>query len=160
MADGPRAGVHPGIGDDWTDEDLFRALPPTAYSVRVGLANTAARYYLSNHTAVRRVLRELSEVTREQAADVAAGNGPEPQTTILTLMPAANRNREGLDRDPFWYKSGVIYEVHVRAFYDANGDGSGDFRGPDGKAGLHQGPRRDRHLAAAVLSLAAQGRRL
>ena len=23
------------IGDDWTDEDLFRALPPTAYSVRV-----------------------------------------------------------------------------------------------------------------------------
>ena len=43
------------IGDDWTDEDLFRALPPTAYSVRVGLANTAARYYLGNHTAVRRV---------------------------------------------------------------------------------------------------------
>ena len=33
-----------GIGDDWTDEDLFRALPPTAYSVRVGLDNTAARY--------------------------------------------------------------------------------------------------------------------
>jgi maltose alpha-D-glucosyltransferase/alpha-amylase len=29
----------------------------------------------------------------------------------------------------FWYKSGVIYEVHVRAFYDANGDGTGDFRG-------------------------------
>ncbi len=25
-----------GIGDDWTDEDLFRALPPTAFSVRVG----------------------------------------------------------------------------------------------------------------------------
>ena len=32
-----------GIGDDWTDEDLFRALPASAYSVRVGLANTAAR---------------------------------------------------------------------------------------------------------------------
>jgi maltose alpha-D-glucosyltransferase / alpha-amylase len=44
-------------------------------------------------------------------------------------MPAQNNNREGLDQDPFWYKSGVIYEVHVRAFYDANGDGSGDFRG-------------------------------
>ncbi|HVU07183.1 MAG TPA: bifunctional alpha,alpha-trehalose-phosphate synthase (UDP-forming)/trehalose-phosphatase [Verrucomicrobiae bacterium] len=49
-----------GIGDDWTDEDLFRALPPNAFSVRVGVANTAARYYLSNHTAVRRLLRELS----------------------------------------------------------------------------------------------------
>jgi trehalose 6-phosphate synthase/phosphatase len=49
-----------GIGDDWTDEDLFRALPPNAFSVRVGLANTAARYYLSNHTAVRKLLRELA----------------------------------------------------------------------------------------------------
>jgi len=48
-----------GIGDDWTDEDLFRALPPTAFSVRVGVANTAARFYLVNHTAVRRMLREL-----------------------------------------------------------------------------------------------------
>ncbi len=44
------------IGDDWTDEDLFRALPPNAYSVRVGLAQTAARYYLGSHTAVRRLL--------------------------------------------------------------------------------------------------------
>jgi len=44
-------------------------------------------------------------------------------------MPAPNRNREGLERDPFWYKNGVIYEVHVRAFYDSNGDGTGDFRG-------------------------------
>jgi len=50
-----------GVGDDWTDEDLFRTLPPTAFSVRVGVANTAARYYLTNHTAVRRMLRELSQ---------------------------------------------------------------------------------------------------
>jgi trehalose 6-phosphate synthase/phosphatase len=47
------------IGDDWTDEDLFRALPPSAYSVRVGLANTAARYYLASHVAVRRLLKEF-----------------------------------------------------------------------------------------------------
>ena len=57
-----------GIGDDWTDEDLFRALPPSAFSVRVGVGNTAARYYLVNHTAVRRVLRELSESSNEKAA--------------------------------------------------------------------------------------------
>jgi trehalose 6-phosphate synthase/phosphatase len=50
-----------GIGDDWTDEDLFRALPPGACSVRVGVANTAAQYYLSSHTAVRRLLADLSE---------------------------------------------------------------------------------------------------
>jgi len=35
----------------------------------------------------------------------------------------------GLGQEPFWYKSGVIYQVHVRAFYDANADGTGDFRG-------------------------------
>lgn len=31
--------------------------------------------------------------------------------------------------DPLWYKDAVIYEAHVRAFYDSNGDGYGDFRG-------------------------------
>ena len=54
------------VGDDWTDEDLFRALPRTTWSVRVGLANTAARYYLGSHTVVRRLLHELSESTREK----------------------------------------------------------------------------------------------
>jgi maltose alpha-D-glucosyltransferase/alpha-amylase len=31
--------------------------------------------------------------------------------------------------DPLWYKDAVIYEVHVRAFRDSNGDGKGDFAG-------------------------------
>jgi maltose alpha-D-glucosyltransferase/alpha-amylase len=30
---------------------------------------------------------------------------------------------------PLWYKDAIIYEVHVRAFYDSDGDGIGDFRG-------------------------------
>ncbi|MBC7105534.1 MAG: maltose alpha-D-glucosyltransferase, partial [Firmicutes bacterium] len=33
------------------------------------------------------------------------------------------------DNDGLWYKDAIIYEVHVRAFYDSNGDGIGDFRG-------------------------------
>jgi trehalose 6-phosphate synthase/phosphatase len=49
-----------GIGDDWTDEDLFRALPPSAFSIHVGMGNTAARYYLGNPAGVRRMLRELA----------------------------------------------------------------------------------------------------
>lgn len=32
-------------------------------------------------------------------------------------------------RPPHWYQDAVIYEVHVRAFSDSNGDGIGDFRG-------------------------------
>jgi maltose alpha-D-glucosyltransferase/alpha-amylase len=31
--------------------------------------------------------------------------------------------------DPLWYKDAILYEVHVRAFYDSDGDGVGDFRG-------------------------------
>jgi trehalose 6-phosphate synthase/phosphatase len=53
-----------GVGDDWTDEDLFQVLPRTAYSVKVGLAPTNARYHLGSHGAVRRLLRELNENTR------------------------------------------------------------------------------------------------
>jgi maltose alpha-D-glucosyltransferase/alpha-amylase len=31
--------------------------------------------------------------------------------------------------DPQWFKDAIIYEVSVRAFYDSNGDGIGDFPG-------------------------------
>ncbi|MDN5864693.1 MAG: maltose alpha-D-glucosyltransferase, partial [Gammaproteobacteria bacterium] len=30
---------------------------------------------------------------------------------------------------PDWYRDAVIYQTHVKAFYDASGDGTGDFRG-------------------------------
>ena len=32
-------------------------------------------------------------------------------------------------RDPEWFKRAVFYEVFVRSFHDANGDGTGDLRG-------------------------------
>jgi maltose alpha-D-glucosyltransferase/alpha-amylase len=34
-----------------------------------------------------------------------------------------------VERAPDWYKDAIIYELHVKAFYDANADGMGDFRG-------------------------------
>jgi maltose alpha-D-glucosyltransferase / alpha-amylase len=34
-----------------------------------------------------------------------------------------------LPDDPLWFKDAIIYEVHVRAFADSNGDGMGDFKG-------------------------------
>jgi maltose alpha-D-glucosyltransferase/alpha-amylase len=37
------------------------------------------------------------------------------------MMPLAD--------DPLWYKDAIIYELHVRSFYDSDGDGIGDFRG-------------------------------
>ncbi len=37
--------------------------------------------------------------------------------------------KAGSATDPLWYKDAVIYEIHVRAFQDSNGDGIGDFPG-------------------------------
>jgi maltose alpha-D-glucosyltransferase / alpha-amylase len=37
--------------------------------------------------------------------------------------------RPGSATDPLWYKDAIIYELHVRAFKDSNGDGIGDFPG-------------------------------
>jgi maltose alpha-D-glucosyltransferase / alpha-amylase len=31
--------------------------------------------------------------------------------------------------EPLWYKDAVIYELHIKAFHDSNGDGIGDFNG-------------------------------
>ncbi len=31
--------------------------------------------------------------------------------------------------DPLWYKDAVIYQLHVKAFFDSNDDGIGDFQG-------------------------------
>ncbi len=31
--------------------------------------------------------------------------------------------------DPLWFKRAVFYEIHIRGFFDGNGDGSGDLRG-------------------------------
>jgi maltose alpha-D-glucosyltransferase / alpha-amylase len=31
--------------------------------------------------------------------------------------------------DPLWFKDAVIYQLHVRSFFDSNGDGIGDFAG-------------------------------
>jgi maltose alpha-D-glucosyltransferase / alpha-amylase len=37
--------------------------------------------------------------------------------------------KPGSAADPLWFKDAIIYELHVRAFKDSNGDGIGDFPG-------------------------------
>ncbi len=34
-----------------------------------------------------------------------------------------------LDENPHWYRDAVVYQLHVKAFADSDGDGMGDFRG-------------------------------
>ncbi len=47
------------IGDDWTDEDLFGALPEGAFTLHVGTQRTRARHVLRNPTEVLDLLRSL-----------------------------------------------------------------------------------------------------
>ncbi|ASB47769.1 bifunctional alpha,alpha-trehalose-phosphate synthase (UDP-forming)/trehalose-phosphatase [Alkalitalea saponilacus] len=50
-----------GIGDDWTDEFLFKELPETAITVKVGIKHTNAAYKLETVEAVRAFLKKLSK---------------------------------------------------------------------------------------------------
>ncbi|HET8773433.1 MAG TPA: maltose alpha-D-glucosyltransferase [Thermoanaerobaculia bacterium] len=43
----------------------------------------------------------------------------------MTQHPALSTQHS----DDLWYKDGIIYQTHVRAFFDSNGDGIGDFQG-------------------------------
>lgn len=50
-----------GMGDDWTDEDIFAVLPEGSWSVKVGfMAYTKAHYYLESQEAARSLLLSLS----------------------------------------------------------------------------------------------------
>ncbi len=42
----------------------------------------------------------------------------------VSLKPASS-----IISNPSWYKDAIIYQVHVKSYYDANGDGYGDFAG-------------------------------
>ncbi len=48
------------VGDDWTDEDTFKAMPKSAYSIRVGYAYTQANYNIKSVKQVRQLLTKLS----------------------------------------------------------------------------------------------------
>ncbi|MFO1481307.1 MAG: bifunctional alpha,alpha-trehalose-phosphate synthase (UDP-forming)/trehalose-phosphatase [Turneriella sp.] len=52
------------IGDDTTDEDTFRLMPASAYTVKVGREKSLARYYLPDVQAVRGLLNELSGIQK------------------------------------------------------------------------------------------------
>ncbi|OAI43533.1 alpha-amylase, partial [bacterium SCGC AG-212-C10] len=44
-----------------------------------------------------------------------------PKSNLVGIVPTAD--------EPQWFRDAIIYEVHVRAFFDSNGDGKGDFNG-------------------------------
>jgi len=41
----------------------------------------------------------------------------------------SRREKPKLPVDPLWYKDAIIYQLHVKSFFDSNNDGIGDFKG-------------------------------
>src|SRR3954468_4390293 len=80
-----------------------------------------------------------TEIARLRSAEVggriteAGGRmvegGTHGDTTILRPGAQGSDGQTDLDKRPMWYKSCIIYELHVRAFCDSDGDGTGDFKG-------------------------------
>ncbi len=65
-----------------------------------------------------------TQLERDLTATLAeSANGGDPTTT------APEATRQWFESNPLWFKTATFYEIHVRGFYDADADGSGDFRG-------------------------------
>jgi maltose alpha-D-glucosyltransferase/alpha-amylase len=50
-------------------------------------------------------------------------------TQVSAPGPATGHAGQWFESDPLWFKTAVFYEIHTRAFFDSNDDGSGDLRG-------------------------------
>jgi trehalose 6-phosphate synthase/phosphatase len=51
------------FGDDYTDEDIFKALPESAITIKVGSNLSAAKFYLRNPAEVRKLLTSFARYT-------------------------------------------------------------------------------------------------
>lgn len=49
------------VGDDFTDEDTFQALPDSAYTIKVGKGQTFAKYHIKNSEQVVQLLSEINQ---------------------------------------------------------------------------------------------------
>ena len=56
----PRGALIVAIGDDTTDEDMFRHLPEESIGIHVGSLPSRARYRLGGHQAVRALLQRIA----------------------------------------------------------------------------------------------------
>lgn len=48
------------LGDDHTDEDMFKVMPERAFTIKIGSNISSARFYLRDFREVRRLLRSLT----------------------------------------------------------------------------------------------------
>jgi maltose alpha-D-glucosyltransferase/alpha-amylase len=53
-----------------------------------------------------------------------------PDSPILTVaVDPVTPAGSAAEDDPLWYKDAIVYQAHVKSFFDSNNDGIGDFQG-------------------------------
>jgi glycosidase len=62
-----------------------------------------------------------------RAALMTATTAPAPSPVLAEAEAKAASAPS--PQDPLWYKDAIIYQTHIKAFFDSNGDGVGDFAG-------------------------------
>jgi hypothetical protein len=69
----------------------------------------------------------------DAASPALATGAPGDAVRNLASAPGGDAGMSGassrLSTDPLWYKDAVVYQLHVKSFFDANDDGIGDFAG-------------------------------
>jgi maltose alpha-D-glucosyltransferase/alpha-amylase len=71
-----------------------------------------------------------SSFFEEKEPSLSRGEEDEEQQGATDLDSEADEFSQGEEEDgSSWFKDAVIYELHVKAFYDSAGDGIGDFKG-------------------------------
>lgn len=50
-------------GDDYTDEDMFKHMPPGAYSIKVGVGHTVARFRVSGVSDMVRLVHDIARLS-------------------------------------------------------------------------------------------------
>ncbi len=58
------------VGDDWGDEDIFKAMPRDAYTVKIGNSHSVAKYHLDTSEQARRLLKRLVQLQKIQQKHV------------------------------------------------------------------------------------------
>jgi len=61
LIDGDKYDFIMAFGDDYTDEDVFKALPDGAITIKIGSNLSAAKFYLRNPWEARKLLTKLTE---------------------------------------------------------------------------------------------------
>jgi maltose alpha-D-glucosyltransferase/alpha-amylase len=115
-----------GLPPVFTVHDL---LSGERFQWRIGPTTSASSPACARPTSTWWRLCDRDRPPDAHAPDRPAERSRNPRLPAARVRRGAGPSRQWFESDPLWFKRAVFYEIHIRGFYDSNGDGLGDFRG-------------------------------